>query len=94
MLSFRLKRQTSKNVADTTFKKERVEAKKLPMLGYVKLIYHVVVLFKALSLHLFLKHIQEQSTRNSLMKGLLYERTLWHGFPLVHLLRTSWAPFL
>ena len=33
--------------------------------GYVKLIYHMLVLFKVLSLYLFLKHIQEQSTRNS-----------------------------
>ena len=43
---------------------------------YEKLIYHMLVLFKVSSLYLFLKHIQEQSTRNSLMKGLFYGRTL------------------
>ena len=43
--------------------------------GYVKLIYLMLVLFKVLSWYLFLKHIQEQSTNNSLMKGLFYGRT-------------------
>ena len=63
--------------------------------------YQMLVLFDFLSLYSFLKHIQEQSTRNSLTKGLfsvgaqlVYGITLWHCFPLVYLLRTSWAPFL
>ena len=80
-----------------TFKKEiKSGSQKAAHVGYVKLIYQILVLFKFLSLYLFLKHIQEQSTRYSLMKGLfsvgaqsVYRRMLWHGFPLVHLLRTS-----
>ena len=38
--------------------------------------YIPMFFFKVLSLYLFLKHIQEQSTRNSLIKGLFYGRTL------------------
>ena len=40
--------------------------------GSVKLIYQMSVLFKFLSFYLFLKHLQEQSTRNSLMRGLFF----------------------
>ena len=52
------------------FKKDIKKWKlKIAHVGYVKLIYLMLVLFEVLSLYLFLKHIQEQSTRNSLMKG-------------------------
>ena len=66
------------------FKKDnKVWKPKITYVGYVKLIYQMLVLSKFLSLYLFLKHIQEQSTRNSLMRGLfsvgtkpVYGRTL------------------
>ena len=66
------------------FKKEIKKGKpKTAHIGYVKLVYHMLILFKFLSLYLHLKHIQQQSTKNSLMEEFFDGRTL------VHLLRTS-----
>ena len=70
----------------------KCRSQKAGHVDYVKLIYQMLVLFQFLGFYLFLKHIQEQLTRNSLMRGLfffgaqpVYGRMLWHDFPLVRL---------